>query len=90
MDRNRMHRRENETFAHLFLRSSVRRDNFSAARKFFDDAKIYNIRLVAIDSVQKSSKSELSSRFFGRLKFAETEILVYGITETALKSFRAS
>ena len=37
----------------------------------FDDAKISEMiaSAVAIDSVKKSSKSEPSSRFFGRLKF---------------------
>ena len=41
-----------------------RRENFGGA-KIFEK----KVRVVAIDSVQKSSKSELSSRFLSRLKF---------------------
>ena len=60
-----------ETFLTLSsVRSLTRRENFSAARKLLVDAKILKKnRVVAIDSVQKSSKSELSSRFLSRLKF---------------------
>ena len=55
-----------------FVRSS--RKIFLAARKFFDDAKISEkkVWVDASDSVQESSKSELSSRFFGRLKILAT------------------
>ena len=42
-------------------------------RKKFGDAKILEkkVRVVAIDFVKKSSKSQLSSRFFGRLKILQ-------------------
>ena len=53
-----MHHKISDT---SFVRSFVRRDV---------DAKISKmiVRVAAIDPVQFSSKSELSSRFFGRLK----------------------
>ena len=52
-----------------------RREKNVSMRKFLDGAKIFEKpdRVVAIDFVQKSSKSELSSRFFGRLKFSFAE-----------------
>ena len=41
----------------------------------------------AINSVQKSSKSELSSRFFGRLKLAENTFIGEDFSETPLLTF---
>ena len=54
-----------------FVRSFAPRENFPATRKFFGGAKILEKldRIVAIDFVKKSSKSELSSRFSSRSKF---------------------
>ena len=63
-----------KTCFRLFFRSFARRENFSSARKIFFGAKIFvrakiwekKIWADAIDSVQKSSKSEPSSRFWSR------------------------
>ena len=66
-----------------FLRSfggeSLGAENFLAARKFFDGAKISEkkVWVDASDSVKKSSKSELSSRFLSRLKF-ENSLATFG------------
>ena len=53
------------------IRSFARRSNFSPARIFFDDAKMFTkkVQVVAIEFVQETSKSERSSRFLSRLKF---------------------
>ena len=52
--------------------SATARTKNSNAKKFFGGAKILKKldRVVAIDFVKKSSKSELASRFLSRLKFA--------------------
>ena len=54
-----------------FVRSFAPRENFLAARKFFDDAEISEkkVWVDASDSVQESSKPELSSQFLSRSNF---------------------
>ena len=55
------------------IKISIVRSTFSLTRFFFRRRKIFEKldRGDAIDFVKKSSKSELSSRFFGRLKISE-------------------
>ena len=54
------------------VRCDVHAKIFRRREFFFDGTKIFEKldRVVAIDSVQKSSKSELSLRFFGCLKIS--------------------
>ena len=82
-----------KTFFCLFFRSFARR---LSARKFFFGAKIFvrakiwekKIRADAIDSVQKSSKSEPSSRFLSRLK-VENSLATFGRMQPIVPRFIA-
>ena len=57
-----------------FVRCDVHAKIFCRRGIFFDGAKIFKKldRVVAIDSVKKSSKSELSSRFLSRSKYGNS------------------
>ncbi len=59
---------------------------FRRRENFLDDAKSFEKidRVDAIDFVQKSSKSELSSRFLGRFKFRTTNTNTNTNTNTAV------
>ena len=63
-----------------FVCSFVRRANFWTTRNIFDDAKISKRKawVAAIDFVQESSISELSSRFFELLKVQKFGMPFFG------------
>ena len=63
---------------------------FEVFAKFLDDDGAKNVLemidyFAAIDSVKKSWKSELSSRFFGRLKFLAGEARGFGSRSSCSK-----
>ena len=65
-------------------------DDFFRRREKFDDAKSFEkqVRNGAIDFVQESSKSELSSGFLSRLKF-ENSLATFGRIQPIVPRFIA-